>query len=340
MRSNYKNSKVLIIAEAGVNHNGDIDIAKELIRQAASAGADIVKFQTFKAEKLLTKDAPKADYQIDDSKEETSSYEMLQNLELSEDDHAILIKECKKENIEFLSTAFDEVSLHFLIDQGISRIKIPSGEITNQPLLNFISKFDLPIILSTGMADLSEIQCAISALSANKLTKKNISILHCTSQYPADHADLNLKAIQSMMNRFDMNIGYSDHSLGPEASIAAVALGATIIEKHITLDCKMSGPDHKASMEPKQFKSMVSSIRNIEKSLGDGLKKPTKSEMEMRLVARKSLVANQNIQKGDVFTLENVAVKRPGNGISPMKINEILGTKSQHSFKVNDLIKI
>jgi len=340
MRSNYKNSKILIIAEAGVNHNGDIDIAKELIRQAASAGADIVKFQTFKAENLLTKDAPMADYQVDDSKEETSSYEMLQNLELSEDDHAILIKECKKENIEFLSTAFDEVSLHFLIDQGISRIKIPSGEITNQPLLNFISKFDLPIILSTGMADLSEIQCAISALCANKLSKKNISILHCTSQYPADHADLNLKAIRSMMESFDMNIGYSDHSLGPEASIAAVALGATIIEKHITLDCKMSGPDHKASMEPKQFKSMVSSIRNIEKSLGDGFKKPTKSEMEMRLVSRKSLIANQNIQKGDVFTLENVAVKRPGHGISPMKINEILGTKSKHSFKVNDLIKI
>ncbi len=340
MRSNSNNFKTLIIAEAGVNHNGDITIAKELIHQAASAGADIVKFQTFKAEKLLTNDAPMANYQLDASKEDASSYEMLQKLELSENDHSILAKECKKENIEFLSTAFDESSLSFLIDLGISRIKIPSGEITNKPLLNFISQFDMPVIMSTGMADLSEIECAIDALSGKKLTKENISILHCTSQYPAAYDDVNLQAIQSMMDHFNMNVGYSDHTLGSEASIAAVSLGATIIEKHITLDSNMSGPDHKASMEPKDFKLMVSAIRNIEKGLGDGIKKPTDTELDMRLVARKSLVANQNIQKGDIFTLENIAVKRPGTGISPMKIDKILGTKSEYSFKVNDLIKV
>tara|TARA_X000001036_G_scaffold397540_1_gene399830 strand:- start:1858 stop:2880 length:1023 start_codon:yes stop_codon:yes gene_type:complete len=340
MRSQNNNSKTLIIAEAGVNHNGDINIAKELIHQAAVAGADIVKFQTFKAEKLLTKDAPKAIYQQDTSNEESSSYEMLQNLELSANDHSVLIKECKKENIEFLSTAFDENSLSFLIDLGISRIKIPSGEITNKPLLSFISQFDLPVIMSTGMADQSEIEHAIDVLSENKLTKKNISILHCTSQYPAIHDDINLQAIQSMINYFDMNIGYSDHTLGSEASIAAVSLGASIIEKHITLDSNMTGPDHKASMEPHDFKSMVAAIRNIEKSLGDGIKKPTDEELKMRLVARKSLVAKKNIQRGEIFTLENISVKRPGNGISPMRINDILGTKSKYSFKADDLIKV
>ena len=251
-----------------------------------------------------------------------------------------LYEKSNKENIEFLSTAFDENSLSFLINLGISRIKIPSGEITNKPLLSFISQFDLPVIMSTGMADQLEIEHAIDVLSENKLTKNNISILHCTSQYPAIHDDINLQAIQSMINYFDMNIGYSDHTLGSEASIAAVSLGASIIEKHITLDSNMTGPDHKASMEPHDFKSMVAAIRNIEKGLGDGIKKPTDEELKMRVVARKSLVAKKNIQRGEMFTLENISVKRPGNGISPMRINDILGTKSKHSFKADDLIKV
>ena len=333
-------SKTLIIAEAGVNHNGDLEIAKELIHQAAIAGADLVKFQTFTVAKLLTLEAPKADYQQDPNALTTSNYEMLKSLELSKNDHLELIQECKKHDIEFFSTAFDEASLSFLMELGMSRIKIPSGEIANKPLLEFIAQFDMPVIMSTGMADLNEIQLALEVLSNNKLTRENITILHCTSQYPASFENINLRAITSMKKKFNLNIGYSDHTLGAEASIAAVSLGATIIEKHITLDSNMSGPDHKASIEPKDFQDMVSAIRNIEKGLGNGIKAPTSEELEMRTVARKSLVANKKIEKGEIFTQENLTVKRPGNGISPMSINEVIGTKAVYSFEENDLIKI
>ena len=333
-------SKTLIIAEAGVNHNGDLEIAKELIHQAAIAGADLVKFQTFTAAKLLTLEAPKADYQQDPNALTTSNYEMLESLELSKNDHLELIQECKKHGIEFFSTAFDEASLSFLLELGMSKIKIPSGEITNKPLLEFIAQFDVPVIMSTGMADLNEIQRAIEVLCNNKLTRENITILHCTSQYPASFENINLRAITSMKKKFNLNIGYSDHTLGAEASIAAVCLGATIIEKHITLDSNMPGPDHKASMEPKDFQDMVSAIRNIERGLGNGIKAPTSEELEMRTVARKSLVANKKIEKGEIFTQENLTVKRPGNGVSPMSINEVIGTKAVYSFEENDLIKI
>ena len=333
-------SKTLIIAEAGVNHNGDLKIAKELIHQAAIAGADLVKFQTFTVAKLLTLEAPKADYQQDPDALTTSNYEMLKSLELSKNDHLELIQECKKHGIEFFSTAFDESSLSFLLELGMSKIKIPSGEITNKPLLEFIAQFDMPVIMSTGMADLNEIQLAIEVLSNNKLTRENITILHCTSQYPASFENINLRAITSMKKKFNLNIGYSDHTLGAEASIAAVSLGATIIEKHITLDSNMPGPDHKASMEPKDFQDMVSAIRNIERGLGNGIKAPTSEELEMRIVARKSLVANKKIEKGEIFTQENLTVKRPGNGVSPMSINEVIGTKAVYSFEENDLIKI
>ncbi|MDB4210254.1 N-acetylneuraminate synthase [Gammaproteobacteria bacterium] len=333
-------SKTLIIAEAGVNHNGDLEIAKELIHQAAIAGADLVKFQTFTAAKLLTLEAPKADYQQDPNALTTSNYEMLESLELSKNDHLELIQECKKHGIEFFSTAFDEASLSFLLELGMSKIKIPSGEITNKPLLEFIAQFDVPVIMSTGMADLNEIQRAIEVLCNNKLTRENITILHCTSQYPASFENINLRAITSMKKKFNLNIGYSDHTLGAEASIAAVSLGATIIEKHITLDSNMPGPDHKASMEPKDFQDMVSAIRNIERGLGNGIKAPTSEELEMRTVARKSLVANKKIEKGEIFTQENLTVKRPGNGVSPMSINEVIGTKAVYSFEENDLIKI
>ena len=340
MKLNQNHPKTLIIAEAGVNHNGDLKIAKELIRQAAKAGADIVKFQTFTAAKLATPEAPKADYQIDKDEPMASSYQMLENLELSNDDYLELVKECQNHNIEFFSTAFDEESLSFLLDLGMSKIKIPSGEITNKPLLEFISQFDMPVIMSTGMADLSDIESAIDALSHNRLTRENISILHCTSQYPADMKDINLLAIPSMRKKFDLDIGYSDHTIGSEAAIAAVSLGATIIEKHITLDCSMTGPDHKASMEPNDFQAMISAIRNIEAGLGDGVKAPTKKELEMRIVARKSLVASKNIEIGELFTLENLTVKRPGNGISPMRIKEVLGTQATFAFEMNDLIKV
>ena len=333
-------SKTLIIAEAGVNHNGDLKTAKELIHQAAIAGADLVKFQTFTVAKLLTLEAPKADYQQDPNALTTSNYEMLESLELSKNDHLELIQECKKHGIEFFSTAFDESSLSFLLELGMSKIKIPSGEITNKPLLEFIAQFDMPVIMSTGMADMNEIQRAIEVLSKNKLTRENITILHCTSQYPASFENINLRAITSMKKKFNLNIGYSDHTLGAEASIAAVSLGATIIEKHITLDSNMPGPDHKASMEPKDFQDMVSAIRKIERGLGNGIKAPTREELEMRTVARKSLVANKKIEKGEIFTQENLTVKRPGNGVSPMSINEVIGTKALYSFEENDLIKI
>lgn len=333
-------SKTLIIAEAGVNHNGDLEIAKELIHQAAIAGADLVKFQTFTVAKLLTLEAPKADYQQDPNALTTTNYEMLESLELSKNDHLELIQECKKHGIEFFSTAFDEASLSFLLELGMSKIKIPSGEITNKPLLEFIAQFDMPVIMSTGMADLNEIHRAIEVLCNNKLTRENITILHCTSQYPASFENINLRAITSMKKKFNLNIGYSDHTLGAEASIAAVSLGATIIEKHITLDSNMSGPDHKASMEPKDFQDMVSAIRNIERGLGNGIKVPTSEELEMRTVARKSLVANKKIEKGEIFTQENLTVKRPGNGLSPMSINEVIGTEAEYSFEENDLIKI
>ena len=332
-------SKTLIIAEAGVNHNGDLEIAKELIHQAAIAGADLVKFQTFTVAKLLTLEAPKAAYQQDPNALTTSNYEMLESLELSKNDHLELIQECNKHGIEFFSTAFDEASLSFLLELGMSKIKIPSGEITNKPLLEFIAQFDMPVIMSTGMADMNEIQRAIEVLSNNKLTRENITILHCTSQYPASFENINLRAITSMKKKFNLNIGYSDHTLGAEASIAAVSLGASIIEKHITLDSNMPGPDHKASMEPKDFQDMVSAIRNIERGLGNGIKAPTSEELEMRTVARKSLVANKKIEKGEIFTQENLTVKRPGNGISPMKLHEVVGTKAIKSFLQDDLIE-
>ena len=333
MKRNFKKVKTLIIAEAGVNHNGDLETAKELIHKAAYAGADYVKFQTFTADTLVTPHAPKADYQLDPNEPNASSYEMLKNLELSKNDYPELIKECKKYNIEFFSTAFDEASLSFLLKMGMSKIKIPSGEITNKPLLEFISQFELP-----SLESIQETEKVLNFVKG--LKKENLTILHCTSQYPAEIKDINLHAIISMKEKFGINIGYSDHTLGSEASIAAVSLGATIIEKHITLDQTMPGPDHKASMEPDDFKEMIMAIRNIENGLGDGEKAPTTLELEMRLVARKSLIASKVIEKGELFTKDNLTVKRPGSGISPMRIDEIIGTKSKYSFQANDLIKV
>jgi N,N'-diacetyllegionaminate synthase len=338
MKSMQPVSRTLIIAEVGVNHNGDLKIAKELIKEAAIAGADAVKFQSFNTDSLVTEHAPKAEYQITSDEDNDSNYQMLKKLELSRDDHAILINECKIHNIEFFSTAFDIENLEFLLQLNMNRIKIPSGEITNLPFLKYISSINMPVILSTGMADLNEIEGAVDILLCNKLSKSNLSILHCTSQYPAPFDEVNLRAIPTLKSKFGIEVGYSDHTLGIEASIAAVALGATIIEKHITLDSNLPGPDHKASIEPNSLRDMISAIRNIEIGLGDGIKQPSLSEIKMRNVARKSIVAKKHILKDDILSMENMTIKRPGNGISPMLIEELFGKKASKDFVKDEII--
>ena len=339
MKSIKPAPKTLIIAEVGVNHNGDLDLAKQLIMEAALAGADVVKFQTFNTDLLVTENAPKATYQKNKDADNDSNYAMLKSLELSKEDHFNLIKECDLHGIEFFSTGFDIESLSFLLELKMNRIKIPSGEITNLPFLEHIAKFNLPVILSTGMADIPEIEHALNVLLGNKLAKSNLSILHCTSLYPAPFESINLNVIPALKQKFDINIGYSDHTLGIEAAIAAVSLGAQIIEKHITMDVNLPGPDHKASITPHDFKAMVCAIRNIESGLGDGCKLPSDNELEMRAIARKSLIASKNINEGEVLTADHIAIKRPGNGISPMKLYEVIGTKAIKSFLQDDLIE-
>lgn len=329
--------KTLIIAEAGVNHNGDIDIAKKLVDAAENAGVDYVKFQTFKTENLVQKSAKKAVYQADNTGNNDSQFSMLKKLELSDENHFELIKYCQQKNIKFLSTAFDFESIDFLNDK-IDFYKIPSGEITNLPYLEKVAKLGLSIVMSTGMANMQEVKDAFNVLIKNGVQKNEITILHCNTEYPTPMEDVNLKAMLSIEKELGIEIGYSDHTLGIEIPIAAVALGAKIIEKHFTLDRKMEGPDHKASLEPNELKAMVTGIRNIELALGDGIKKASKSEEKNILIARKSIVAILNIKKGDVFTEENISVKRPGNGISAMKWYDVLGTKADKNYKEDELI--
>lgn len=328
----------LIIAEAGVNHNGDISIAHKLIDAAVNAGADIVKFQTFKATNLASVSAPKAAYQILLTEEKESQQKMLKNLELPEESYYELIKHCERANIEFLTTAFDLDSLCFINNLNLKRFKIPSGEITNYPYLKKIGSLGLPIIISTGMSKLDEIRDAINILIKYGTSKNDLTILHCTTEYPAPFAEVNLNAMQTIFKTFGTNIGYSDHTQGIEVAIAAVALGAKVIEKHITLDNKMKGPDHLASLEPNLFKKMVKCIRNIEISLGDGIKKPSQSEIKNLGIVRKSLVAKKHIKKGELFTEENLTTKRPGTGIDPMLWNKIIGTLSSKDFKPDEVI--
>lgn len=333
--------KILIIAEAGVNHNGSIELAKRLIDAAADAGVDYVKFQTFDAKKLASKNAKKADYQEKNMKESRDSQQdMLSKLEISQEDHYTLIEYCKSKNIKFFSTAFDLTSLEFLDNLKLGLWKIPSGEITNYPYLRRIAQTKDPIILSTGMSDLEDIENAIDALCKNGASKDNITVLHCNTEYPTPMQDVNLKAMNFIAQKLGVKIGYSDHTLGIEVPIASAALGATIIEKHFTLDRNMDGPDHKASLEPHELKEMVRAIRNIELALGDEDKKVTPSELKNIAIARKSIVAAANIKKGDIFTNENVTVKRPGTGISPMKWNEIIGQKAIKNFSEDDLIEL
>ena len=329
----------LIIAEAGVNHNGDINLAKKLIDVASEAGVDYVKFQTFKAENLVQRNAKKASYQIDNTDNAGSQFTMLKKLELSNENHNILIEYCKLKNVKFLSTAFDFESMDFLKNK-LDFYKIPSGEITNLPYLEKVAKLGLPVVMSTGMANMQEVREAFEVLLKNGLMKEEITILHCNTEYPTPMEDVNLTAMLSIEKELGVKIGYSDHTLGIEVPIAAVAMGATVIEKHFTLDRNMEGPDHKASLEPGELTAMVTAIRNIELALGDGIKKPSKSEQKNILIARKSIVAIDDIKKGDIFTEENISVKRPGNGISAMKWYDVLGTKADKNYKEDELIKL
>ncbi len=331
-------SKVFIIAEAGVNHNGSLELAKKLVDVAVEAKADAVKFQTFKASLGVSKFAPKAEYQIETTSKDESQLDMVRKLELTEEMHEELIKYCAEKNIMFLSTPFDLYSVDLLASYGLDIFKIPSGEITNLPYLRKIGQLKKKIILSTGMANLGEIESAVDILTTAGTNKDDITLLHVTTQYPTPMEDVNLKAMVTIGNAFGMKYGYSDHTLGIEIPIAAVALGACVIEKHFTLDCNMEGPDHRASLNPQGLKDMVSAIRNIELALGDGIKKASPSEYKNLAIARKSIVAKQNIKAGEAFTQDNITVKRPGTGISAMRWDEIIGTKASRDYVEDELI--
>ena len=335
-------NKVLIIAEAGVNHNGDMLSAFRLIDAAVNAGVDYVKFQTFKTELCISKNAKKADYQINNTRDgQESQFDMVKKLELSHHQHEELIAYCNEKSINFFSTGFDLDSLNYLAKIGLKIVKIPSGEITNLPYLRKAAELFDEVILSTGMATMAEINDALNVFLTAGIGKERITILHCNTEYPTPMKDVNLKAMLSIEKEFGVKIGYSDHTLGIEVPIAAVALGATIIEKHFTLDKNLPGPDHAASLEPDELKNMVTAIRNIEKVIsGTGIKQPSESEMKNITVARKSIVAKINIEKGTIFTEENITTKRPGNGISAIKWDEILGNVAIKNFNEDDLIEL
>ena len=331
-------AQTLIIAEAGVNHNGSLDLALKLVDAAVLAKADVVKFQSFNADTLATESAEMATYQCQNSGQETSQLEMLKGLEMKAEDMAKIKAYCDNQKIEFLSTAFDLQSLNMLLELGCKRIKVASGELTNKPFLDACAAAGLPVILSTGMARLDEVEWAVKALVNHGLDRELVTILHCTTNYPAAPEELNLMAIRTIAERFKMTVGYSDHSLGIDASIAAVSLGATVIEKHLTLDTKMQGPDHAASMNPKHFFEMVERIRLLEVSLGNGIKEPQPVELEYRNLVRKSVVATAPITKGAVFTTENVTTKRPGTGISAMLYDEVIGRTANRDYQRNEMI--
>ncbi len=333
-------NRTLIIAEAGVNHNGDLKLAKQLVDVAADAGADIVKFQTFSADRITTRTAKKADYQNQNTDKQESQYEMLRRLELTPEMHKQLISHCVTRNIEFFSTGFDVESVDFLLSLGQSCFKIPSGEITNLPYLRHIGQIGRKIILSTGMATMGEIGAAIDAIEQAGTVRANITVLHCTTEYPTPMNEVNLRAMRSIQKAFGVTVGYSDHTSGIEVAIAAVAMGAMVIEKHFTVDRNLSGPDHKASLEPSELKSMVAAIRNIEMAVGDGIKRITPGEARNKPIARKSLVAKRAINLGEVFSVENLTVKRPGTGISPMRWDDVIGRIATRNFSPDELIEL
>lgn len=330
--------RTFIIAEAGVNHNGNIEIAKRLVDEAAKANVDAIKFQTFRAENLVCKNAEKAQYQLETTQRDESQYEMLKKLELTLDMHRELISYCNEKQILFLSTSFDIESLKLLEQFQLPIIKIPSGEITNLPYLREAAIMDKDIILSSGMSHMHEIKEALAVLQEG--SNKKISVLHCNTQYPTPMEDVNLNVLKKMKEELGVCIGYSDHTEGIEVPIAAVAMGAEIIEKHFTLDKKMEGPDHKASLEPAELIAMVKSIRNIEKALGSNIKQPTDSERDNIAIVRKSIVAKLQIKKGEAFSEYNMTTKRPGTGISPMKWDNMIGRKAEKDYEMDEMIKI
>lgn len=329
---------VLIIAEAGVNHNGDIALAKKLIDAAAAAGADLVKFQTFSADRQVTRTAVKADYQTKTTDGTETQHAMLRRLELSPGMHDELIAHCAERRIGFFSTGFDIESVNLLSGLGQSLFKIPSGEITNLPYLRHIGQLGKEVILSTGMASLGDVEAAIEALEMAGTPRTQITVLHCTTEYPTPMNEVNLRAMQTLQSAFGVRVGYSDHTPGIEVAIAAVAMGATVIEKHFTLDRNLPGPDHQASLEPQELKAMVAAIRNIEQALGDGVKRLTPSEAKNKQIVRKSIVARRDIHAGETFSNENLTTKRPGTGISPMRWDEIIGQVAQKGYQKDGLI--
>jgi N,N'-diacetyllegionaminate synthase len=332
--------KTLIIAEAGVNHNGDLILAQKLIDVAAEAGVDFVKFQTFKPDKLVIPYAKKAEYQSQVVDDTESQYSMLKKLHLSREIHEALIEHCELRGVKFFSTGFDLESIDLLLELGVDCFKVPSGEITNLPYLNYVGSYGKSVILSTGMATLKEVGDALSLLERAGTPRDRVTVLHCTTEYPTPMIDVNLSAMLTIRDTFGVDVGYSDHTLGIEVAIAAVALGARVIEKHFTLDRNLPGPDHKASLEPHELKSMVGAIHNIEKAMGDGIKRPSASELKNMSVARKSLVAACIIQEGEVFTETNLTVKRPGTGLSPMRWEEVLGLHASRNFVPDELIEL
>ena len=330
---------IIIIAEAGVNHNGSIGTAKKMIDAAADAGADFVKFQTFKAEALVTQFADKAKYQKELTDKDESQFDMIKKLELDRHAHKELIQYCSSKNILFMSTAFDHESIDLLAKLNIPFFKIPSGEITNLPYLRYISRMGKPVVMSTGMATLEEIRAAMDILLKVGMKKDELTILHCNTEYPTPMKDVNLRAMLTIRDELDVKVGYSDHTLGIEIPIAAVAMGATVIEKHFTLDRTLPGPDHAASLDPDELKAMVASIRNIEKAMGDGVKKPSPSEIMNIPIVRKSIVAKKIIKKEERFSEENLTVKRPGTGISPMEWDTYIGKSANREYQADDLIR-
>jgi N,N'-diacetyllegionaminate synthase len=329
---------VLVIAEAGVNHNGSYERALQMVDAAADAGADIIKFQSFKTEKLVTKDAPKAAYQEANTGDRGGQFEMLKKLELDQDAHLGLMAHCRARGIRFMSTPFDTDSADMLNRLGVEMFKVGSGDLTNVPLLRQLAGFGKPVIISTGMADMDEIGQALQVLLKGGLRNQEVMILHANTDYPTAYTDVNLRAMNTIGETFGVTVGYSDHTDGIEVPVAAVALGAKVIEKHFTLDRTLEGPDHKASLEPPELRAMVKSIRNIEKALGNGVKVPSEGERKNMTAARKSIVAAKDIRKGEPFTNQNLTVKRPGSGISPLRWDEIIGTFASRDYKKDELI--
>lgn len=331
-------SKIFIIAEAGVNHNGNIETARQLVDVAVEAGADAVKFQTFKAENLVRRDARKADYQMETTDQAESQFDMLKKLELTSDMHEQLLKYCRQKGIMFLSTPFDIDSMHYLISLGVDIIKLPSGEITNYPLLREAGRTGKRVILSSGMSTLNEVSEAVQVLKSNG--SSDITVLHCNTEYPTPYADVNLRAMLTLGEELNVPTGYSDHTQGIEIPIAAAAIGAVVIEKHFTLDKNMEGPDHKASLEPHELVAMIRAIRNIENALGDGRKEPSESEKRNIGIVRKSVVAKCDIEAGELFTEDNLTTKRPGTGMSPMQWDQVIGQRAKRKFQADELVEL